>query len=298
MSVSTRTWLLNGLPLNRPGQYFVEADTASPGSPAPRVAVTQVPGLDGAAVNARPRLEIAEVGFRIAVEDCDDRGRSGGYAQRRVNEASIKRQLAGTLIRPGVLTLVEENTRRQFTRRETQAILNSEIAVEELTESFAVLSFTWLLPEPVWVEPSKRMVELRPDKNGVCLLAKLTGGSAMMWPLWALRGPAQRVEIVCTVSGSRTVWIGDVQAGQVLLLDPKRWAWGVASEGVWPWKKDRPEWGAVLTGSQAAFDDAGGLSPDWLGRYSATITINGHPLPVPSGEVPVGGLCLGQRSFL
>lgn len=293
----TRTWKLNDLPLDRPGQYFVEADTGSPGGSEPRIATVDLPSVDGTVVGSWPRLSAVQLPFRMVVEDRNERGIKGGYPQRRANEAAVKRQLYATLANPGVLTLVEQETKKAKTLRQTTAVLNSSIEVEEINTEAAYLSFSLLLPSPVWQEPSKRLMELQSDLGtDRVLLASVTGGSGPVFPLYVFKGPVQRVEVEDVRTGARTVWSGDVPDGRVVLLEPRFWSWGTTEVGeVWPWDEDSTGWSAVLDGATAAFDDANPLWPSWNGQYSARVWIDGQPLP-DSGEVR--GLALAQRSFL
>ncbi|NMW65978.1 hypothetical protein HHJ78_10830 [Mobiluncus mulieris] len=295
MTSSTRTYKLNGLRLDWPGRWRVLWETGSPGMPAPRLTETPIPGLDGAVV-AAGGLEAIEKPMVIMVWDMDERGRRGGYRQRRTNEAILKRLLSSTRLRPGILTLVEEYTRRARTQWETPCLLGSSVEVEETAPDSAKLTFSLKLPSPVWRETVSRYCECVPDTGGTAVLLNgFTGGSAPIWPVWVVKAPVSRLIVTDVVSGELTEWQGSISGGRVLLMDTASYRWGTASLGEeWPLVEESPEWGAALAGSAASVLAAAPVWPDATGRYRVRIRVDGQDLSRETVRV----MCRGKRSVL
>lgn len=293
----TRTYHLDGVPLDNGRRWRVLWETGSPGMTGTRLTETDLPLADGTVVQPGAPLESGEIVMVLYVTDVNERGKHGGYRARRENENVIKRLLSKTRLAPGTLTLVEEYTRKAHTIWETQAVLSSSVEVEERTVETCKMTFTLKLPCPRWLETTTRYVECTPDPDtGLVLLDGFTGGSAAVTPLWVIAGPVSTFEVTDTVSGGYTRWAGDtIPAGSLLALDAETYSWGVAPLGEkWPLVEESTEWETPLVGNTARVEASAPIYPDATGKYWCEVKIDGGVLPGDRVRV----MCRGRKGTL
>lgn len=287
MKTSTRTYEIGGVPLDdEAGRWWLTFEgTGSPAHPAPRLAETTVPGLDGALVRAAPRLEAGRLAMQLVVTDKGVEDLSG-YPARRKNEQRLLLALGRGAAR--VLRLVEARDDDTLSIRETQAVLASSVDIKELTTDACQMSFELLLPKAYWWDVPWKILRVTPGKPGLSELRQLRGGSAPVWGQWGFKGRTLRVE--CPACGGATVLEvpADVPVDAVKVVDTESWAWWWREPGDGARLDDRAGgiWipGLNTPGTPGALREAAPLCPDATGAYKANILVDGGSLP-DGGEV-------------
>lgn len=293
----TRFWKINGVSLEREGRWRTLWETGSPGVSSLRLVETETPAMDGTVIQPFPVFDAGEQAFTLWVGDVDERGRHGGYRQRRANETFLKRLLAATKYAPGTLTLVEEFTRRSHTMWETPCVLSSSVDVDEITIEECKLTFTLKLLTGHWCEATSHYSECVSDPDdGRVMLDGFSGGSAPVLPLWVVKGPVTDLQILDCETSQPTRWSsgsGGVDAGGLLLVDAATYRWGQARlVSEWPLVEDAPEWATRLDGSPNRVTASAPITPDVAGKYYCHVLVDGKP--IPSDRVTV--MCRGRRA--